>query len=112
MCCRDSKGASINSSVNIQDLQNIASDFLKEYNLLELPSMPESSVNNWEEEWRRYCHNHEVGTVFACSILGSILSQEIVKAISRTGRPGDNVFVFTGQTMTARAFPVAASSVQ
>jgi len=45
-------------------------------------------------------------SVLAASVLGSYLSQEIVKAVSLTGEPALNVFVFSASDYEAKAFPV------
>jgi hypothetical protein len=45
-------------------------------------------------------------SVMSCSVLGSFLSQEVVKAVSSSGTPGFNVFVFSGDDYQVRAIPV------
>lgn len=45
-------------------------------------------------------------SVLAASVLGSYLSQEVVKAVSLTGEPALNVFVFSASDYEAKAFPV------
>jgi hypothetical protein len=41
-----------------------------------------------------------------CSILGSFLAQEVVKAVSLTGVPGFNITVFSGDDTIVKAFPI------
>ena len=41
----------------------------------------------------------------SCSILGSYLAQEVIKAVSLSGAPGFNVFEFCGERCLVRAFP-------
>lgn len=45
-------------------------------------------------------------SVLAASVLGSYLSQEVVKAVSLAGEPAFNVFVFSAADFEAKAFPV------
>jgi hypothetical protein len=45
-------------------------------------------------------------SVLTCSVLGSYLSQEVVKAVSLTGQPALNVFVFTPEDLEAKALPI------
>ena len=45
-------------------------------------------------------------SVLAASVLGSYLSQEVVKAVSLTGEPALNVSVFSASDYEAKAFPV------
>lgn len=45
-------------------------------------------------------------SVLAASVLGSYLSQEVVKAVSMAGEPAFNVFVFSAADFEAKAFPV------
>lgn len=45
-------------------------------------------------------------SVLACSVLGSYLSQEVVKAVSLTGEPALNVFVFSASNFEAKAIPM------
>lgn len=64
-------------------------------------------VAQWSEEVKRLCHLQR-GSVLACSILGSYLSQEVIKAISRAGQPVFNVNVYSGsQQISARSIPVS-----
>ena len=44
--------------------------------------------------------------VTTCSILGSFLTQEVIKAVSRAGVPGYNVFVFSSYDYVCKAFPI------
>ena len=44
--------------------------------------------------------------VTTASILGSFLSQEVIKGISRAGIPAFNVFVFDSNDFVAKAFPI------
>jgi len=55
------------------------------------------------------CEQSALATVTTSSILGSILSQEIIKAISCVGQPGCNVFVFSGDELVAKAIPIGVS---
>ncbi|CAN5951453.1 unnamed protein product [Sphagnum jensenii] len=45
-------------------------------------------------------------SVCAASVGGSFLAQEVVKALSQSGCPAANVFVFSCDDMVAKAFPV------
>ena len=44
--------------------------------------------------------------VTTASILGSFLSQEVIKGISCAGIPAFNVFVFDSNDFVAKAFPI------
>lgn len=46
----------------------------------------------------------------SCSILGSYLAQEVIKAVSLSGVPGFNVFEFCGDRCLVRAFPFGVKS--
>eukprot|EP01040_Poterioochromonas_malhamensis_P006331 gene6331-6818_t len=46
------------------------------------------------------------GIITTISVLGSVLTQEIIKAISLTGIPGFNVFVFEGANYSVKAIPI------
>ena len=46
------------------------------------------------------------GLITTVSVLGSVLTQEIIKGISLTGIPGFNVFLFDGATYSVKAIPV------
>jgi hypothetical protein len=59
-----------------------------------------------ESQLQRLCQVAGTASVLACSVLGSYLSQEVVKAVSHTGEPAFNVFVFSGEDLEAKAFPV------
>jgi hypothetical protein len=43
-----------------------------------------------------------------CSVLGSYLAQEVIKGVSMSGVPGFNVFEFSGNDCSVRAFPFGA----
>ncbi len=59
-----------------------------------------------DEEIAQMCQVACSTSVMACSVLGSFLSQEVIKAVSCTGAPGYNVFVFTGHDFVAKAIPI------
>lgn len=61
----------------------------------------------WSETLQRVVAQQQVGSILAVSMLGSFLSQEVIKAISRTGKPAHNVWTYDGSSMMVRAFPVA-----
>jgi hypothetical protein len=44
--------------------------------------------------------------VMTCSVLGSYLAQEVIKAVSLSGAPGDNVFVFDGNDCSVKVTPI------
>lgn len=58
------------------------------------------------DELKQLCNTCGSVSILACSILGSFLSQEIVKAVSSTGIPAYNVFIFDSHGFVAKAFPV------
>jgi hypothetical protein len=41
-----------------------------------------------------------------CAVLGGIIGQELLKAISRKGEPAFNVFVWDGQTHEGRVLTI------
>lgn len=72
--------------------------FEREYGIT-APTLDESAVH-------RLCATAEATSVMACSVLGSFLSQEVIKAVSLTGMPAYNVFVFSGDDFVAKAVPI------
>jgi hypothetical protein len=46
------------------------------------------------------------GLVLNSSILGSFLSQEVIKAVSLQGTPGVNVFVYNGKDNSVKCIPI------
>lgn len=46
------------------------------------------------------------GIITTVSVLGSVLTQEIIKGISLTGIPGFNVFLFDGANYSVKAIPI------
>jgi hypothetical protein len=90
-------------------VRDILTRFQSEYGLTLAPSSSGdgSSVNVLSnEEIRRLCAMATCTSVLACSVLGSFLSQEVIKAVSMTGAPGYNVFVFTGEDLVTKAIPI------
>lgn len=79
---------------------SILAAFEKEYNL-----SADSHVLD-EQNIHRLCATAEATSVMACSVLGSFLSQEVIKAVSMTGMPAYNVFVFSGDDFVAKAVPI------
>jgi hypothetical protein len=67
----------------------------------------DSPIMDWDREFAKLCQNQQIGTILTVSMLGSFLSQEVIKVISRTGKPGSNIFTFDGETVTVRSFPIA-----
>ena len=52
------------------------------------------------------CAVSSAASVLACSVLGSYLSQEVVKAVAHSGEPAFNVFVFSAVDFEAKAVPI------
>ena len=52
-----------------------------------------------------------VASITIMSVLGSILAQEVIKAVSRSGEPAYNVMVFSGMDYVAREFAIATVNV-
>lgn len=46
------------------------------------------------------------GLILNSSILGSFLSQEVIKAVSLQGTPGVNVFVYNGKDNSVKCIPI------
>jgi len=55
---------------------------------------------------QRLCVIAELTSVMTCSIMGSFLSQEVIKAVSKTGTPAFNVVVFSGEDFVCKAVPI------
>ncbi|KAJ1408675.1 hypothetical protein B484DRAFT_456255 [Ochromonadaceae sp. CCMP2298] len=68
----------------------------------DMPSDPVLS----SEQIESLCAVAGTASVLACSVLGSFLSQEIVKAVSLTGEPAYNVFVFSAENLEGKALPI------
>eukprot|EP01034_Spumella_vulgaris_P024037 gene24037-30333_t len=62
-----------------------------------------------DTEIRRLCDMSSCTSMMACSVLGSYLSQEVIKGVSATGAPGYNVFVFTGDDLVVKAIPIGTA---
>jgi hypothetical protein len=87
----------------------ILTRFQSEYGLIPAPISSEDKVTPnilSDVEIRRLCAMATCTSVLACSVLGSFLSQEVIKAVSMTGAPGYNVFVFTGEDLVTKAIPI------
>lgn len=52
------------------------------------------------------CNTSSSVSIITCSVVGSFLSQEIIKGISCTGQPAFNVFVFSSEDLIAKAIPI------
>ncbi len=58
------------------------------------------------EDLRKISKSANSVLVITASILGSMLSQEVIKAVSKSGEPGMSVFVFSCDDYIAKAFPI------
>lgn len=59
-----------------------------------------------DDKCSELCKLSKTVPIMICSILGSVLSQEVIKAVSLSGEPGVNVFVFSADDYVVKAFPV------
>ena len=59
-----------------------------------------------KSEWLRFSHESKEPCILTCSILGSFLAQEVIKAVSQTGEPGKNLFLFTSDDCVVKCVPV------
>ena len=107
-CYRNGGNANPDGATSPQELSDILASLLAENGLDRASFLPECPSIDWETEFQKLCVNQQVGTVLTVSMLGSFLSQEVIKAISRTGMPGSNVFTFDGDSVTVRSFPIVA----
>lgn len=67
-------------------------------------AMDEENIN-WQSECNSLCQ-FPATSIIGVSVMGSWLSQEVIKCISRSGTPGNNCWVYNGQTMTVKAFSI------
>lgn len=58
------------------------------------------------DEWSRFSQESKEPCILTCSILGSFLAQEVIKAVSHTGEPGKNLFLFTSDDCVVKCVPV------
>jgi len=58
------------------------------------------------DEIMSMCNTSSSVSIITCSVVGSFLSQEIIKGISCTGQPAFNVFVFSSEDLIAKAIPI------
>jgi ubiquitin-like 1-activating enzyme E1 A len=59
-----------------------------------------------EDEVRHLLMTESCAPVSICSVLGSFLAQEVIKAVSASGEPGYNVFIMDGHEMSVKAMPI------
>lgn len=59
-----------------------------------------------DDQIHSLCSQSMVAPVMICSVLGSFLAQEVIKAVSLSGEPGRNFFVFSAQNLVVRALPL------
>lgn len=62
------------------------------------------------ESLQELCVQAQCCSIISCSVLGSTLSQEIIKAITCVGKPGRGTFVFSSVDMVVRCIPMPPSS--
>lgn len=97
----------INDSTSPSELDAILCTLLSQNELSKETCLPEYSNLDWQQEMQKLCFNQQVGSILTVSILGSFLSQEVIKVISRTGKPGSNIFTYDGDSLIVRSFPIA-----
>ena len=73
--------------------------FVVEGNVVDDRAISRSDVEDW-------CRTSQLTSVIPCSILGSFLAQDIVKAVTKSGKPDSSVFLFIGKTMEVKALPM------
>lgn len=70
-------------------------------------SLEEEQLPIFEDDLQKLCQQATSGVqVMVCSVLGSFLSQEVIKAVSHTGKPAFNVFLFSSKTFAAKTIPI------
>jgi hypothetical protein len=57
-------------------------------------------------ELKKLCRVSQAALITTNSVLGSFLSQEVIKGISRSGIPGYNVFVYNSDDYVCKAVPI------
>jgi len=75
--------------------------------LLRANSVDESFLS--DDDLQRLCTQSMTAPVMVCSVLGSFLAQEVIKAVSLSGEPGKNFFVFSATNLVAKAIPISCS---
>ena len=58
------------------------------------------------EQIHNLCSHSTYAPIMICSILGSFLSNEVIKAVSLSGKPELNIFVFSSDDYVVKVFPV------
>eukprot|EP01039_Chlorochromonas_danica_P006349 gene6349-7001_t len=51
-------------------------------------------------------HRAQAQSLVACSVLGSFLSQEVIKAVTHVGQPAGSILVFSAEEVVVRALPL------
>lgn len=87
----------VSSSVSILKENNIPDDAITADNFV--PSIVGGACMNLKQDTLLA----DSASVPVCSVIGGILSQEIVKVISQTGEPIKNIFQFSAVTYAGRA---------
>jgi hypothetical protein len=72
--------------------------------LLKANNCDTSLVSN--EQIHNLCGHSTYAPIMICSILGSFLSNEVIKAVSLSGKPELNIFVFSSDDYIVKVFPV------
>ena len=94
-------------STNTTDITSLQEHLTTLQSTNNIPSDNNTILTMAQSQQLEYlCRVAGSASVLACSILGSFLSQEVVKAVSHTGEPAFNVFVFSGEDLEAKAFPI------
>jgi len=69
-------------------------------------SYSEELVNNLTKlDLERLCKASNEVSILACSVLGSFLAQEVVKCVSRLGKPQSCIFLFDSIKLEVKGFP-------
>lgn len=72
-----------------------------------IPVTANSGMLLGDDELNQLVVASSFASVLACSVLGSFISQEVVKAVSLSGTPAFNVLLMCGEDCEVKAVPIA-----
>ena len=84
---------------DVDSINNIAIKLLHENNI-----QNENFVVSLDLQ--KLCTNCYGAPIMICSVLGSFLGQQVIKAVSKSGNPGNQINVFSGNDYICTSIPL------
>lgn len=94
---------------DVENLSTVASELLEKHQVATAPTVKNGRdfVAALMASIPRLCECHDAMLSVIAAVVGGFLAQEVLKAAGRVGEPMQNIFVFSGEENTAKAFPAA-----